>query len=112
MISFLVARAPKIRGMEHDNFETVHQCIRDAAQRAAAAGSAVAPPIERFLRSGERTWDGAGSGHFTTVQFKEDEAYTQATKVAMRILFRLLTDLLPAAARMAAGGSGNDSPPR
>ena len=79
--------------------EAVHQCISEAAQRAAAANGLLAPPIERFLRTGERTWDGAGSGRFTPAQFKQDEAYTRATKTAMRTLFRLLADLLPAEAR-------------
>jgi hypothetical protein len=43
----------------------------------------------------------SGSGHFAIAQYKEDETYTWATKVAMRTLFRLLAGMLPAEARLA-----------
>ena len=52
--------------------------------------------IERFLRTREATWEGAGSGRFSLAQFKEDEAYTRATKTAIRDLFDFLANLLPA----------------
>jgi hypothetical protein len=57
--------------------------------------------IERFLRTGEETWDGAGSGRFTLAQLNEDQAHTRATKTALRTLFRMLTDLLSAEAQVA-----------
>jgi hypothetical protein len=84
--------------MEHDKFETVSQCIREAAQQAAAPGGLSAPFIERFLRTGKETWDGAGSGRFTVAAFNEHEAYTRASKTALRTLFGLLAELLPAEA--------------
>src|SRR5713101_1217193 len=96
--------------IEHDKFETVSQCIREAAQQAAAPGGLSAVLIEGFLRTGEETWDGAGSGRFTLAQFNEDEVYTRATKTALRTLFRLLGDLLPAEAQVAPQvGPRNDS---
>jgi hypothetical protein len=73
----------------------VSQCIRDAAEHAAAADGLSAMLIERFLRAGEETWEGAGSGRFSLAQFREDEAYTRATKTAIRKLFDLLANLLP-----------------
>ena len=76
------------RTMEHDRLQAVNQCIRDAAQQAAAPDGLSATLIERFLRTGEETWEGAGSGRFSLAQFKEDEAYTRATKTALRTLLR------------------------
>lgn len=35
----------------------IDQCIREAAQEAATDGGPSAPPLERFLRTGEETWD-------------------------------------------------------
>src|SRR5713226_7366544 len=87
------------RPMEHDRLQAVNQCICSAAQQAAAPGGLSALLIERFLRSGEETWEGAGSGRFSLAQFKEDEAYTRATKTALRTLLDLLTNLLPAEAQ-------------
>src|SRR5712691_7564037 len=72
------------RPMEHDRLQAVNQCICSAAQQAAAPGGLSALLIERFLRSGDETWEGAGSGRFSLAQFKEDEAYTRATKTALR----------------------------
>jgi hypothetical protein len=86
--------------MEHDRFETVNQCIREAAKQAAATGGLAVPTIERFLRTSEETWDGAGSGRFTPAQFKNNEAYRRAAKTAMRTLFHLLANLLPAEAQL------------
>ena len=85
--------------MEHDRLHAVNRCIRDAAQQAAAPGGLSAMLIERFLRTGEETWEGAGSGRFSLAQFKGDEAYTRATKTALRNLLDLLANLLPAEAR-------------
>ena len=86
--------------MEQEKFKTVNQCIQEAAQQAATAGDLLAPALERFLRTGEETWDGAGSGRFTLAQFKQDEAYTRAAKTALRTLFRLLANLVPAEAQL------------
>ena len=86
--------------MEHDKFKAVNQCIREAAQQAAATGGLAVLVIERFLRTGQETWDGAGSGRFTPAQFKNNEAYRQAAKTALRILFHLLANLLPAEAQL------------
>jgi len=87
--------------MEQERLGTVNQCIRGAAQQAAAVSGLSAAVIEQFLRSGEETWDGAGSGRFTLAQFTEDEAYSRAAKTAVRTLFSRLADLLPAGARLA-----------
>lgn len=84
--------------MERDRLQVVNQCIRDAARQAAAPGGLSPKLIERFLRTGEETWEGAGSGRFSLAQFKEDEAYTRATKTAIPNLFDLLANL-PAEAR-------------
>ena len=86
--------------MEHERFRAVNQCVLEAAQQAAAAGGLAVLAIERFLRTGEETWDGAGSGRFTPAQFKNNEAYRQAAKTALRILFHLLANLLPAEAQL------------
>ena len=82
--------------MERERLQVVNECIRDAAQQGAAPRGLSATPIERFLRTGEETWEGAGSGRFSLAQFKEDEAYTRATKTAIRNLFERLANLLPA----------------
>src|SRR5258708_38558115 len=63
------------------------------------------PVVERFLRSGDETWDGAGSGRFTLAQFKEDEAYTRAAQAGLRTLLHLLASLLPAVAQSAPPGA-------
>ena len=63
--------------MKHDKFARVNQCIREAAREAAEHGLS-ASVVEQFLRTGDRTWDGAGSGRFSPGQFKEDEAYSRA----------------------------------
>jgi hypothetical protein len=85
--------------MERDRFQVVNQCIRDVAAQAAAPCGLSAILIERFLRTGEATWEGAGSGRFSLAQFKENESYTRATKSAIRNVFDLLANLLPAEAR-------------
>jgi len=87
--------------MEHNGFRVVDECLRNAAQQAAVTDGLSAPIIERFLRSGEETWEGAGSGRFSLAQFKEDEAYTRAKKTAMRTLLHLLASLLPVEAQLA-----------
>ena len=88
--------------MTHDELNAVDRCIRAAAEVAATADSLSVPLIERFLRTGEETWDGAGSGRFTLAQFKEDEAYTRAAKTALRTLLHLLASLLPPEAQSAS----------
>lgn len=87
--------------MEHDKLSAANQCIRDAAQEVAAPDRLSAPIIERFLRTGVETWDGAGSGRFTPAQFENNTAYRRAAKAALRALFDLLANLLPAEARRA-----------
>lgn len=87
--------------MELDKLSPANQYIRDAAQHAAAAERLSIPIIERFLRSAEETWDGAGSGQFTSAQFRNDAAYRRAAKDAMRNLFSLLGNLLPAEVQSA-----------
>jgi hypothetical protein len=47
----------------------INDCIRDAAQQAAAPAGLSAMLIEGFLRDGEETWEGAG---FTLAQLKRD----------------------------------------
>jgi len=86
--------------MEHDKFKAVNLCIQESALLTAAVGGLSAPIIERFLRTGDETWDGAGSGRFTLAQFMHHEVYTRAAKAALRTLFRLLSNLLPAEARL------------
>ena len=85
--------------LDHAKLQAVNVRIRDAAQQAAAPGGLSAILIERFLRTGEQTWEGAGSGRFSLAQFKEDEAYSRATKTALQNLLDLLADLLPAEAQ-------------
>jgi len=87
--------------MEHDKLSAADQCIRHAAQEAAAADRLSVPVIERFLRTGDETWDGAGSGRFTPAQFENNTAYRRAAKEALRALFELLANLLPAEAQRA-----------
>jgi hypothetical protein len=41
--------------MEHAEFKAVNQCLQEAAQRTAAASDLLAPVIERFLRTGEKS---------------------------------------------------------
>ncbi len=87
--------------MKLDTPSLANQYIRDAAQHAAAVDRLSAPVIERFLRSAEETWDGSGSGQFTPAQFENDVAYRRAAKNAMRNLFSLLGNLLPAEVQSA-----------
>src|SRR6266852_9514167 len=88
-----------VRKMEQDKLTAINRYIRDAAQQAADIGSISGPAIERFLRTGEETWDGAGSGRFTLAQIKQDEIYSERAKAALRTLFALLTNLLPLEAK-------------
>jgi len=82
-----------------DKFAMVKECIREAACEAAQDGL-LASVVERFLYTGEKTWEGAGSGCFTSAQFKMDEAYSRAVKIALRMLFRRLGELVPTEARL------------
>jgi hypothetical protein len=87
--------------MELDRLSLANQYVRDAAQHAAVVDRLSIPVIERFLRISEETWDGAGSGQFTAAQFDNDIAYRRAAKNAMRNLFSLLGNLLPAEVQAA-----------
>jgi hypothetical protein len=87
--------------MEQETFATVNECIRAAASQAASLNGVSVAAIEQFLRTGEKGWEGAGSGRFTLARFKEDEAYTRAAEAALRALLTLLADILPADARLA-----------
>src|SRR5436309_13170736 len=88
--------------MEQCKLNEVNGRIREAAQQAAAVDGLSVSVVERFLRTGAETWDGAGSGRFTLAQFKEDEAYTRAAKAGLRTLLHLLSSLLPTEAQSAA----------
>lgn len=81
--------------------DAVNRCIREAAREAAAPGGLSEKILERFLRTGDRTWNGAGSCRFTLAQFKEDEEYTRASKTALRTLLSQLGHLLPEETRAA-----------
>ena len=87
--------------MEQCKLTEVNERIREAAEQAATVDGLSVPVLERFLRTGDETWDGAGSGRFTLAQFKEDEAYTRAAKAGLRTLLHLLASLLPAEAQSA-----------
>jgi hypothetical protein len=89
------------REMELDKSSVANQRIRNAAQQAAAPDHLSVPVLERFLRTGDETWDGAGSGRFTPAQFENNTAYRRAAKEALRTLFHRLADLLPAEAKQA-----------
>lgn len=80
--------------MVHAKIHIVNQHIRKAAEDAAA-GQLSVPAIERFLRTGEEIWEGAGSGRFTLAQINQDGIYSQAVKTGMTTLFDLLSELLP-----------------
>jgi hypothetical protein len=73
----------------------VNARIQEAAMLAVGIDRHRASAIERFLRTGEETWDGSGSGRFTRAQIKEDGIYSKFAKVGLRILFDLLKGLLP-----------------
>jgi hypothetical protein len=94
--------------MEHDKFNAVNQRIREAAQDAGAPDRLSVSIIEHFLRTADDTWDGAGSGQFTTAQVQNNEAYRRAVKNALKTLFHTLADLLPAEAQLAPHRSGSD----
>jgi len=87
--------------MRLDKSSLANQRIRDAAEHAAAADRLSVPALERFLRTGDETWDGAGSGRFTPAQFENNTTYRRAAKHALRTLFDLLANLLPAEVRRA-----------
>ena len=87
--------------MELDKSSLANQGIRDAAEHAAAADRLSVPALERFLRTGDETWDGAGSGRFTPAQFENNTTYRRAAKHALRTLFDLLANLLPTEVQQA-----------
>ena len=71
------------------------------AREAGAPDGLSVSIIERFLRTADETWDGAGSGQFTPAQFQNNEAYRRAAKNALRALFHMLANLLPVEAQLA-----------
>ena len=88
--------------MEQAKLIAVNRCIQDAVQQAVNTAGISVPAIEGFLRTGEETWDGAGSGRFTLAQIKQDGIYSGRAKAALRNLFDLLASLLPPEAKMIA----------
>ena len=50
--------------MEQCKLNEVNERIREAAQQAAAVDGLSVSVVERFLRTGDETWDGVGSGRF------------------------------------------------
>lgn len=95
----------KLRNMDQNKRKRIDRCIRDAAQTAATGGGLLVSALERFLRTGERTWNGAGSGRFTLAKIRQDEIYSQAAETALRMLFNRLADLLPPEAQLLAAVS-------
>jgi hypothetical protein len=85
--------------MEDDTLTAINRCIRDASKQAAEVGGLSVPIIERFLRTGEETWEGAGSGRFTFAQIKQAGIYTERARAALRDLFGLLAGVLPPEAK-------------
>ena len=86
---------PSSKPAEMRAFNSGTDSIRHAAQEAAATDRLSVPTIERFLRTGDETWDGAGSGRFTPAQFENNTAYRRARKrpygpcsISWRICFR------------------------
>ena len=77
----------------------MHLRIEDAAREAARGAGLEAAPVEHFLSSGEKIWEGSGSGQFTRAQFQENMAYAGAVKSALRLLFNSLAELLPETVR-------------
>jgi hypothetical protein len=75
--------------MKLDTSNKINEFIREAAQRSADTDNLSAPSLERFLRTGEETWAGAGSGQFIV----SDVLYSRNAKAAVRILFDLLATL-------------------
>src|SRR5690242_2654242 len=84
---------PDLRKMDEDKIQRVNSCVLSAAEQASAVALSVTA-VERFLRTSEETWEGAGSGRFTVAQFNQDGIYTDAVKTGMTILFDLLGELL------------------
>src|SRR5437667_380691 len=83
--------------MEQGTRNEINRRIRDSAQEATTVGDLSMSALERFLRTGEETWDGAGSGRFNLAQ---DQVYSRAAKTALRTLFHGLCDLLPPDAQL------------
>lgn len=95
---------------KHDKFARVNQCIREAAREAAEHGLS-ASVVERFLRTGDRTWDGAGSGLFSSGQFKEDEVYSRAVKTTAGPVLSSGRTASRRSPFEGQGGLGRDSAP-
>jgi len=74
---------------------TIEEIIHHAAYQAVAPHHHRAQAVEGFLRTGEETWDGAGSGRFSRAQIIEDGIYSECAKRGLRLLFEQLADFLP-----------------
>jgi hypothetical protein len=55
--------------MEQAKLIAINRCIQDAVQQAVDIAGISVPAIEGFLRTGEETWGGAGSGRFAAKRF-------------------------------------------
>jgi hypothetical protein len=84
---------------KHDKFARVNQCIREAAREAAEHGLS-ASVVERFLRTGDRTLDGAGSGLFSSASSRRTKFTAERLKPRCGPCH--LGELLPAEARLKA----------
>lgn len=71
-------------------------CIRVAAIESARHDGLDSALIESFLRTGDGDWDGSASGCFGGTQLKNDELYRSAARFAMRQVFDMFAELLPA----------------
>jgi hypothetical protein len=70
------------RTTKDNKLAVVKRCIRETAREAAQDGLSTSV-IERFLYTGESTWDGVGSGCFDSAQFKGDKAFSRAVETAI-----------------------------
>ena len=75
--------------------KAVYARIQKTAMEACEGAGLSGALVEHFLRTGEQTWVGSGSGQFTRAQFHNDSAYRDATKAAIRGLFASLAELIP-----------------
>lgn len=78
----------------------IRQYIRAAASAAASVDALSVRPIERFLLTGEESWEGAGSGRWTLAQLNRDEIHTKAAKRALKALLTYMGNLLPDEVRL------------
>jgi hypothetical protein len=76
----------------------VRTVARDTAKRTGLAMA----PLAHFLRTGEETWAGAGSGQFSLTEHREGASYRNAAKIALLSLHQGLASLLPEEVRLCA----------